>query len=197
MVKQFNINDSTNDATNPVNASGSSDSDNSTDKNLKDKLKLDKLKKAEKRKKLREQKILNDLKNNQNNASRVNPKAYKTLNLSTALVATKYYNRNLVSMPFRSIYDETVVLEYKVDPINSRLTLQANCWAKKIISQQELYLRSILNATSTSSWETLLMRCYIYSYYKAVLYALTDRRVANSRKYGFNLWSFHPISNIT
>lgn len=116
--------------------------------------------------------------NNNNNVPNVNPKAYKTLNLSTALVATKFYNRNLVSMPFRNVYDETVVLEYKVEPINSRLILQANSWAKKIISQQELYLKAILNSTRTSSWEPLLMRCYIYSYYKAVLYALTDRRVA-------------------
>jgi hypothetical protein len=72
-----------------------------------------------------------------------------------------------------------------IRPNKERLEAQADVWAKKIISIQELSLRYILGIYE-DKWYTRLKECFIYSYFRSVLYALSDKRVAefDGIKYG-------------
>lgn len=103
---------------------------------------------------------------------------FSTTNLSTQLVGTKFFNQSVVTQVFRFVHNETVVIRIYPRPIKERLRHQAEVWADKIIMTQELYLRSILSNSRSSDWREILISCYIYSYYLSLLYALTDRRVA-------------------
>jgi hypothetical protein len=103
---------------------------------------------------------------------------FKTDNLSTAPIAVKFFNQNLISESFRFIQNQVINIQLFIRPDKTRLEYQAQVWARKIISEQELYLRAICSASGISTQLKLLQECYIYSYYKSVLYALSDRRVA-------------------
>jgi hypothetical protein len=106
-----------------------------------------------------------------------NSENFLTVNLSTALVTTKFLNRNMISQSFRTATDNTLDINFGIMPIPDRLALQAQVWARKLVSMQDFNLRIILSSYP-ENWEKLLIEAFTYSYYKAVLYALSDKRVA-------------------
>jgi len=117
---------------------------------------------------------------------RVNPGAprrssqvtnFKTTNHSTSLVTTKFYNQSFITQPFRVVTDETILFPYMINPILSRLNKQAQVFARKLISMQEIEWRYVLNQYP-ETWQGILENTYIYSYFKCLLYAVSDQRIA-------------------
>lgn len=108
---------------------------------------------------------------------RSNSNAFSTSNFSSSLICKKFTNSMLIAASYRSITDQTLVVGLKVKPIQERLNAQANVWARKIFSMDELYLKKILSSNDYK-WISILEKAYIYSYFKAVLYALKDSVVA-------------------
>jgi hypothetical protein len=106
---------------------------------------------------------------------------FSTMNLSTPLVTTKHFNRNVVVQPYRVVKDQTIVIEYTVSLFKDRLESQAQVWARKILSSNQNHLRNILDSRKYE-WLSILTKCYIYSYFTGALYALTDQRVAEIPK---------------
>jgi hypothetical protein len=104
--------------------------------------------------------------------------SFSTMNLSTPLISTKFFNGSLVDQNYRYIRNRTITISLTLKPDKDRLRQQASVWARRIISDQDLYLRYILSESRRSSWATLLENVYIYSYFRSVLYALSDQRVA-------------------
>jgi hypothetical protein len=104
--------------------------------------------------------------------------SFSTTNISTSLVTQKFTNSSVITESFRQIKDRTIVIDLCLSPLKNRLEFQAQVWARKIISKQELYLKAILGRTRQSDWQRLLEETYIYSYFSCVLYALSDKRVA-------------------
>lgn len=103
-----------------------------------------------------------------------------TFNRSTGLITTKSYNSSVVSKSFTSVKDETLVLKMTVKPIKEKLEAQAQVFARKIISLDELYLKAILNSDDAPSrkWINILTNSYIYSFYKCLLYAIYHQKTA-------------------
>lgn len=114
---------------------------------------------------------------NQSRSPSLRSTSYATMNLSVPLVTGKHYNQNVISNTFRYVKDQTIQLDFKIKPIKERLEIQAELWARRIIDEQELYLRKIMDVYR-ENWLETLIKCYIYSYYSSILYALTDSRVA-------------------
>lgn len=103
---------------------------------------------------------------------------YKVENLSLKNITKYNFNYKVISNSFRDIYEEVVTLKFKVNPNNKRLKLQAQVWAKKLISLQHLYLKDIVSNSRSDEWNQLLENTFIYSYYKCILYALNDNKVS-------------------
>jgi hypothetical protein len=100
-----------------------------------------------------------------------------TENLSVGLIPSKYKNFSLISSNYLTLTDQVLEFSFTIKPIKERLDAQASVWARKHVSIQETYLKKVLGA-HTNQWEKLLSQAYIYSYYSAILYALSSSRVA-------------------
>lgn len=103
-------------------------------------------------------------------------RSFQSQNYSTARVSTMHLNNNVLASNYRTLRNSSVNLKISILPDKERLQLQANCWARRIVQLQELPLKHILGVFR-DRWISKLEKCYIYSYYRAVLYALTDDRV--------------------
>lgn len=101
-------------------------------------------------------------------------------NHSIEIASAQYFNQNVITQNFRDVVNKTLVLEYTIVPINVRLKAQANIWARKIFSTQEIILRYILGSNQ-NQWISKLEECFIYSYFKCLLYGITDRRVSEDQ----------------
>lgn len=110
-------------------------------------------------------------------SERANIRRFSCKNLSTAVICAKFTNQNVIVSNFRNIKDNTINLKFTIKPIKSRLRANAQVWARKLISSQELYLKGILNAYP-KDWQSLLENTYIYDYFRSILYAVTNSRVA-------------------
>lgn len=102
---------------------------------------------------------------------------YSTVNLSTPLIVTKFTNQNVITKSFRQIKDESIYINLTIKPDENRLYAQGCVWADKIISQHEIYLKGAIGGYP-DTWRKELIKCYIYSYYKCLLYALSGGKVA-------------------
>lgn len=116
---------------------------------------------------------------NQSSTMRRTP-SFSTTNLSTPVVAMKYFNQQMITEVYRFIQNATVVIKLFVKPITPRLERQAEVWADKIIMSQELYLKAILSSGNRNDWRRILIQVYVYSYFVCLLYALTDYRVSET-----------------
>lgn len=103
---------------------------------------------------------------------------YATHNLSTGLLSRKFFNEKVVTDTFRSIQDNVLVKRFFIKPSKQRLELQADVWAQKHVSMQDLYLKDILSNSRSFEWHRILKETYIYSYFKSVLYAFKDINVS-------------------
>jgi hypothetical protein len=102
---------------------------------------------------------------------------FKVINHSIAVITTRYYNTSFIARPFREITDEVIDISYKIDPIKSRLDKQAQVFARKVISMEELDLRHALNQYP-ERWQSMLEQTFVYSYFKCLLYGTSNSRIA-------------------
>lgn len=109
---------------------------------------------------------------------------YYHTNLSSRLIERKFFNRNVITQTFRSVTNQTVNIDLTVKPNNSRLKKQATVFARKIFSLQDLYLRKMFG-TLRSDWVRNAYESYIYSYYKCLLYAIAENRVAEVSNFSY------------
>lgn len=105
-------------------------------------------------------------------------KSFMCSNLSTRTLITKYINSKSISESYVSIRDHTLYVNLTLNIFKDRLDAQANVWARRIVSMHELNLRTIVGRNS-DKWETELEKCFVYSYFSAVLHALRIDLVAD------------------
>lgn len=119
------------------------------------------------------------------NSGSSNINKFSCNNLSIFSITEKHFNQSVILGNYRDVNNVTLPISMTIVPDNDRLIAQATVWASKIVSTQELSLRYILNSNQ-DRWQKDLIECFIYSYYRALLYALTDKRVAefDGSKYG-------------
>lgn len=138
----------------------------------------------------RERKKLRSQQNNQDNISMVQDenrvddnvikveiahgRSFSTKNYSLAFVSKRAFNNSAIVETYNTITNRTVLIRYTIVPDVQRLKYQAQVWAKKIRSMQNLILRYVVNSYN-EQWQAELEKCYIYSYYKSLLYALQMR----------------------
>jgi hypothetical protein len=106
-----------------------------------------------------------------------NSSTLKTNNLSTGVIRNKFTNQGLIDKSYRELTNETIEIELTISIIVKRLEAQAQVFALKLRSIQDLNLKRILNVNE-NKWDNMLEQAYIYSYFRGLLYALTDSRVA-------------------
>lgn len=128
----------------------------------------------------RNQKNLSDTYSKQSNS--ITPYAqrsgryFNTDNFSLPVIAQEFSNQSIVTGAI--IDGRSITVRYTVVIKKNRLEAQASVWAKRIISEHRLYLKSILNVYP-NQYESVLTQMYIYSYFRCVLYAINDRRVVD------------------
>lgn len=105
-----------------------------------------------------------------------NGKYFTTKNFSMPVVALQFTNQSLISGAI--VEGQCITIRYTIVVKKSRLEAQASVWANRIISEHRLYLKSILNVYP-NQYEEVLIKLYIYSYFRCVLYAINDRRVVD------------------
>jgi len=123
---------------------------------------------------------------NQQETGTKNVNEFKQLNFSLSSICDKAFNRSVVTGNFRDVSNVLIPIRLTIRPENERLLAQATVWADKIISIQELNLRYIIGGDERI-WKERLIECYVYSYYRSVLYALDDKTVAESDSPKFGL----------
>lgn len=123
---------------------------------------------------------------NQQSTGTKNVNEFKQLNFSLSSISDKAFNRSVITGNFRDISNVLLPIKLSIRPDNERLIAQSSVWADKIISIQELNLRYIIGGDERI-WKERLIECYVYSYYRSVLYALNDKTVAESDSPKFGL----------
>lgn len=97
-------------------------------------------------------------------------------NYSTRTIVSKYLNLKSVTQNFLTVRSQTLDLELTVNIFKDRLDAQANVWARKLVSYSELNLRGIIG-TNQDRWISDLEKCFVYSYFSALFYAISTSRV--------------------
>lgn len=125
--------------------------------------------------------VVNQSKGRGNSLSDNTSYSFMSKNLSTKLLTAKYFNSKVLNQPIVSIQDESLSINLSLKIFKDRLDAQAHVWAKRIISMENLSLRQIINSKD-ETWLNELEKCYIYSYFSAILFALNSNRSAQFPK---------------
>lgn len=99
-------------------------------------------------------------------------------NISTRTITAKYLNSRIISESYMSVKGVTLYVFLTLRIFKDRLDGQANVWARKILSMQELNLRHIIGGPN-DKWVSELEKCFVYSYFSSVIYALNSNRVSD------------------
>lgn len=103
---------------------------------------------------------------------------YNPINLSGPLISKRVIDRNLLVNPARFSYQESVIMNFTVKPINSRLNRQALVWASKVDTLAEVDKYRIFGRERYSGYYVrLLQEIFVYSFYKSLLLGANEYRI--------------------
>lgn len=100
-------------------------------------------------------------------------------NLGTVLITKKFINQRYPTTSLPKILDNVIDLNFGIRPNCRRLKLQSNSFAQFVMTLENLNLKDILTSDDNSFNEKLLRECFIYSYYRALLYGIYDNKKNN------------------
>lgn len=128
-----------------------------------------------------QQKKTDDSNNISGNYDFSSSRSFTALNLSTRVICAKQNNFSVITDTISAAKYSVIDLPLTIRPLEDELIAMADVWARKIVSDQNINLKKIINARS-SMWEPTLRKAYVYDYFRNLLYGISEKRISEFPK---------------